>query len=155
METSLLDIIGDVKIEEESVSGTIKIFSRLSHWIQLDKISADGALDLQISPAGTLSALAFDVHSEMTDITIERQGRDRVIHHEISELISDFSWHNEKIYIHHIEWPWAGGVFLMNGFAVPETKELALNLNTQGTNCYEFFQDLDMSDAPWVEMGFV
>ncbi len=155
LETSLLDIIGDVKIEDDSLSGTIKIFSRLSHWIEHDKISADGSLELQISPTGTLSDLAFDVHSEIQDITIERQGRDRIIHHEISKFTSDVSWHNEKVYIHHVEWPWAGGVFLMNGLAVPETKELTLNLNTQGTNCYDLFKDLDMSDAPWVQMDFL
>ena len=155
LETSVMDIVGDMTIEEDSVSGTIKLLSRLSHWVKSEKISVDGLAEIEISPAGTLSEFALDVNTKITDITIARQGRDRILNHEISKLTAEFSWQDEKFYIHHVEWPWAGGVFTMNGSVVPETKELVVNLDSQGTNCYQFFQDLDMSDAPWVGMDFV
>lgn len=154
LDTSLANIKGGMRITEDDISGQIRISTQLSNWIDTEEIKADGLLELQISPRGAPNEMALDAQATITDIKVIRQGIDNTFHHEASELTADISWENEKLSIHRLEFPFAGGLFTINGSVDPATKALIIHLDSRNTNCYDLFKDLDMSDAPWVGMDF-
>ena len=154
LETSMMNIIGGMKIKEDAISGQIELYSRLSNFIENDEFSIDGAVELILKPRGTISELGFNIQAEILDVSLESQLSTRTANYSISKIEIDAEWKNEELEIIAMELPWAGGIVRATGLVQPSTTNLELNLSSEGTDFYHLFRDLDMSDAPWVGMDF-
>jgi hypothetical protein len=154
IQTSAFDVVGNLNIDNENLTGNLSIKMPLQDFYNSEKLKVDGLLNIDILPRGTISDPTVSFRVASNQVKLWRQGKTREYNYIFSDVKSDLYFENNKIHLKSGSMKWAGGDISFFGWIDSGSKDVSLQIASDKLYIRKLAQDMDISKNPWLDMTF-